>query len=152
MTEGEYFTEEYAGPGGGIYAENYRGTYELRVYSDIGLVSSLKLTDESGNDILNFGEKFDLAVTHYNGDGLPEFSLGQWGSSNLGIYDMYTLNDVGEIYRTARGITDAGLSFSSEFERTGDGFITKVYHNDTGKYSQEIWSWSEDEEKFVKKQ
>lgn len=29
MTEGEYFTEEYAGSGGGTYMENYRGTYEL---------------------------------------------------------------------------------------------------------------------------
>lgn len=36
MTEGDYFTEEYAGAGGGIYEENYSGTYELRARDESG--------------------------------------------------------------------------------------------------------------------
>lgn len=45
MTDGEYTTEEYEAYAGGIYPENFRGNYELRILTEQGeQIDSLVLT------------------------------------------------------------------------------------------------------------
>lgn len=151
MTEGEYFTEEYAGAGGGTFAENYRGTYELwGLDENRGRIFRYPLQDESGGTVFNFGEAFELALADYNADGCADFTLGTWGSSSMGLYYLYTLTEKGEILQAyPEAIADSGLSFSRRFELADAGFMVHIYHNDTGEYRKIPYRWEETQGKYV---
>lgn len=143
MTEGEYFSEEYAGAGGGIYEENFQGAYELRALRRNGdIVFRLQVADEDGGERFNFGGRFELAAADYNADGCADFTLGIWGSSSMGIYYLYTVYGDGQITLAyPHGIEDAGLDFSRVFEQTEDGFAVQSYNNATGEYSRITYDW-----------
>lgn len=97
MTDGKHYTEEEAGgPGGGIYADNYRGAYRLRVLDSRG--ETVSTYSDLGGE-LNFSGKFDLAMADYNNDGRPDFTIGQFANSNGAVYEIYSLNERGEIQK-----------------------------------------------------
>lgn len=153
LTEGEYFTEEYAGAGGGTFEENYRGSYELRVLDERGReASSLRLRDEFGEEQFNFGGAFDLAVSDYNQDGCADFTLGTWGSSSMGIYYLYTIDGDGRVSMAyPEGIVTMGFAFSGKLESMDDpGFFSCSYNNATGQYSRVPYVWDEARMEYVK--
>lgn len=151
MTEGDYFTEEYAGAGGGTYEENYSGTYELRARDERGeLLSVCPVKDEFGGDRFNFGGPFQLALADYNQDGCVDFTIGTWGSSSMGIYYLYTILESGEIALAyPEGITDCALEFSHGFEVTESGFVVYIYNNATGIRSRLPYDWDETRSEYV---
>ncbi|MBB6670418.1 M56 family metallopeptidase [Cohnella nanjingensis] len=154
MVEGRHETEaEAGGPGGGIYADNYTGTYRLRVVnpalSTQGSTAFIYdgLMEDFGEKTLNFGGKFDLAWADYNGDGQPDFTLGQWAGSNGGIYRLYTLTERGEIVKLDTGgemyIADHLPSVLLE-QLGGNRFAAKYYDQESGEYKQWIYQWDKD--------
>lgn len=148
MTDGEYTTEEYEAYAGGIYPENFRGNYELRTLTEQGeQIDSLALTDESGGHEFNFGGEFDLALEDYNRDGCPDFTLGTWGSSSMGVYYLYTVTEDGRIEQAyPKGIADTGFAFSKGLERTENpGFAVSVYNQADGDSSRIVYEWKEDQ-------
>lgn len=152
MTEGEYFTEEYAGAGGGTYEENYRGTYEFWVLDENrNRISRCPVKDEFGETMFNFGEDFKLELADYNADGCADFTLGTWGSSSIGLYYLYTLLDSGEIISACpEAIVDMGLEFSRRFELAEPGFVVYTYNNAAGTYSRILYRWEEEQGMYVK--
>lgn len=152
MTEGEYFTEEYAGAGGGIFAENYRGTYELRVLDENREeIFSYPVQDEFGGTTFNFGDSFELLTADYNADGCVDFTLGTWGSSSMGLYYLYTLLENGEIVQAyPEAVADLGFAFSKKFEAAEPGFITYTYNNASGEYSRVLYRWEETQGMYVR--
>lgn len=154
MTEGEYYTEEYAGSGGGTYTENYRGTYELWVLDENReRIFRYPVQDEFGETTFNFGEDFKLELADYNGDGCVDFTLGTWGSSSMGLYYLYTLLDSGEIVSTyPEAIADIGLKFSKKFEIAEPGFVVYTYNNATGEYMRVLYQWEETQGVYMKRE
>lgn len=152
MTEGEYFTEEYAGSGGGTFKENYRGTYELRVLDENReRICRYPLQDEFGGTTFNFGESFELMLADYNADGCMDFTLGTWGSSSMGLYYLYTLTENGEIVQAyPEAIADSGLAFSRRFEIAEPGFVVYTYNNAVGEYARILYRWEETQGMYVR--
>lgn len=151
MTEGEYTTEVYEASAGGVYSENFRGSYELRTLTEQGeQIDHLVLTDESGEHEFNFGGEFALTLEDYNQDGCPDFTLGTWGSSSMGVYYLYTVTESGKIEQVyPDGIADTGFAFSKALERTEEpGFAVSLYNQADGSYSRIVYAWEENPEEF----
>lgn len=144
MTEGQYYSDRYAGYGGGTYAANYRGTYELQVIGDGGkFLSRTAFTDPDGQPEANFPGKFTLLFDDYNGDGSPDFTVGQWGSSALSLYDVYTLFPDGTVKKTAQAVPGTGGDFSVRFKRDGGtGFFGSWYDNASGRTESVHCLWN----------
>lgn len=154
MTEGEYFTEEYAGAGGGVFPENYRGIYELRVLDENREeISRYLLQDEFGGIVFHFGDSFALLTEDYNADGCVDFTLGTWGSSSMGLYYLYTLLENGEIMQAyPEAVADLGFAFSKRFETAEPGFVTCIYNNATGEYGRVLYRWEKTQGIYVREE
>ncbi len=151
MTEGEYTTEAYEASAGGVYPENFRGSYELRTLTEQGdQIDCLVLTDESGEHEFNFGGEFALALEDYNQDGCPDFTLGTWGSSSMGIYYLYTVTESGKIEQAyPDGIAGTGFAFSKALEQTAEpGFAVSLYNQADGSSNRIVYAWEENPEEF----
>ncbi len=156
MTEGEYLTEEYAGgPGGGIYPENYDGRYELRLYNQEGdLLNTLNLNDDWNYQLIRFSGKFELLYTDYNGDQCPDFTIGNYGSSNGDIYFLYTItmdNQIKKIYNGAifESNRAPSLVFEHDLQDGTKQFMTYPYNNATGYWEHCFYTWEEASESFI---
>lgn len=149
MTNGEYFEEEYAGAGGGIYPDNYQGSYQIEILDSDGTVIS-KTNFENEGQPANFAGKFDLLFDDYNHDGNPDFSIGQWGSSSMNLYQLYTIlpdGTVQSVHKTA--IANSGHDFSIEFNQDHDsGFYAQSYNNATGETVTVHYLWNQDKNSF----
>lgn len=155
MTEGEYYDEAYAGSGGGTYAENYAGKYEIRVFDGAGeLLSKTKLTDEAGKDSFNFSGQFPLYIYDYNGDGSPDFSIGQWLSSGANVHILYTIDDSGKARKIGNIDTSEGKrseDFSVQFKNSDPTTIkTSIYNNAIGAAEDVYYRYDEEKGEFIR--
>lgn len=152
MTEGNYYTEEEASPGGGVYAENYSGEYVLQL-SDASeqIISELSLNHDWGYDVysralpINFPGKFELCVSDYTGDGVPDFTLGTYGSSNGNLFMLYTFDTAGNIVPIVNDFfaaTSKDFSIYLEQESGSSDFYTSVWNNATGEAERVRWKWN----------
>lgn len=96
MAEGYFWDQSAAGyvAGGGIYRTNYFGRYHIAVEDAQGRVL---YNQPILDDPLNFSEEFSLLTDDYNGDGDPDFTLGQWESSDGNRYQMFTVRRSGRV-------------------------------------------------------
>jgi len=146
MTKGYYYDAEYAGYGGGIYEENYEGDYELQLYDRAGnILSSVSLNADWDYPRINFGVKFDILFADYNQDGCPDFTIGTYGSSNMNLYFLYTVNTENRIIRMVKQPISETKGFSIIFRQESDGkknrLITQEYNNAAGEYGRSIYEW-----------
>lgn len=149
MTDGKYFDEEYAGSGGGIYPENYQGNYDIQILnSDRKLISKTKF--ESENQPANFAGKFNLLFDDYNNDRNPDFSIGEWGSSSMNIYQLYTIMPDGTVKKiSSEALTHSSHDFSVKFNKDKDsGFYAQSYNNATGETVTDHYVWDKDKNSF----
>lgn len=150
MTDGNYYDEEYAGYGGGTYAENYDGNYELQLVDQEGaILSSMDLNKDWDYPKINYGGTFDILFADYNGDSCPDFTLGTYGSSNMNLYFLYTITKDNKLKRICRTeIADSTKERSVVFEQEAAGeeyqFLTEVYNNAIGETQQYTYQWDED--------
>lgn len=156
MTEGIYYTEEYAGgPGGGLYPENYEGMYRLQLYNPDGdLLDTIDLNQDWNYGKINFPGEFTILYSDYNEDQCPDFTIGNYGSSNGDIYFLYTITKENKIKKIFKGsIFEANRTSSLVFDHdTQDGlkqFMTYPYNNATGNYEHCIYTWDDTAESFI---
>lgn len=92
-----------------------------------------------------------LALADYNQDGCVDFTLGTWGSSSMGIYYLYTIQEDGTVCLAyPEGIATIGFAFSGKFDIMEDrGFLTYIYSNATGQYSCIPYEWDEKQMEYV---
>ncbi len=149
MTGGKYFNEKYAGAGGGIYRENYQGNYEIQVLDSYGkLISAAKFENEG--QPANFPGKFELLFDDYNDDKNPDLSIGQYGSSSMNIYRLYTIMPDGSVKDiSGETFTHASSDFSVKFKKDGQsGFYTQFYNNAIGKTVTVHYIWDKNDDTF----
>lgn len=148
MVKGEYYDMNYAGPGGGICEENYSGEYELQAYKGDKLLSKLNI----GNQI--FGNKFDIIFEDYNKDENMDFAIGQWVSSSVNLYTIYTVNEEGIVncISPVDLIASSERDYSLGFTHDENGIITtEAYNNVIGAYEKKVYFWN-DESKMYERQ
>ncbi len=155
MTKGTYYEEEYAGAGGGTYPENYMGDYELRLISKDGKVlSTLSLNKDWDYTQINFSGEFDILFTDYNSDSCPDFTIGTYGSANIGLYYLYSITEENQIKRIcetsiSENSKESSVVFQHEPQDELYQFLTYVYNNAAGQNEQHIYNWDVDSGNFI---
>lgn len=156
LGEGEHFTDAYEDylPGGGSYPVNYRGSYWLEVW-DAGenCLSAYALNGDFDGEAMNFPGEVALSLFDYNGDGLPELTLGQYGSSSANLYQLYTLREDGNIVKScpepvadSSDITHFSIVFPQE---EGKGFSARCWNNALGEMEETAYLWNEEAGQFL---
>jgi hypothetical protein len=154
MLSGRYFYEENPGPFQGY---NWNGNFQIRVYTDEGdLNSTLSVTpvlpyeyenQEYGD--LTFQGDFSLIFDDYNNDGNPDFTLGQYLSSNGYDYAIYSIKPKGEVVKLDTGgpmfiSGDGGYSIQLD-KQSPTSFKNTYYDNSVGEIQQVIYQWKENQ-------
>jgi len=145
MTDGQYRIEQEPGP---FTGPNWTGTFELQLLDEQrSILSSYRLNDSF--DELLFQQSFSFAFADYNDDGHIDFSVGQYASSNLFIYKLYTiLNGKIEILPmdSKNEFVSSERGYSVLFEQVSpDSFKTVHYDNSVGKYLERVYQWKNNE-------
>ncbi|WP_312113742.1 hypothetical protein [Brevibacillus reuszeri] len=141
MTDGQYRIEEEPGP---FTGPNWTGTFELQLLDEKrSPLSTLRLNDAF--DELLFQKSFSFAFADYNHDGNIDFAIGQYASSNLYTYKLFTIRD-GKIERlpieSDNEIVSSERSYSVLFAQVSpDSFKTVYYDNSLGKYLERVYQW-----------
>ncbi|PYG90395.1 beta-lactamase regulating signal transducer with metallopeptidase domain [Ruminiclostridium sufflavum DSM 19573] len=151
MTDGEYFDEEYAGAGGGTYPENYQGSYEIQILNSDGKLISKKNFENEGQPA-NFAGRFNLLFDDYNNDKNPDFSIGQWGSSSMNIYWLYTIMPDGTVKNIiSEAFAHSSHAFSVKFDKDkASGFYAQFYNNAIGETLTTHYVWDKSKNSFYK--
>jgi hypothetical protein len=84
-----------------------------------------------------------LQFEDYNGDGDPDFTIGQWAGSNGNIYALMTIGSNG--FRVLeKNIYSANHYASIRFSKIGnDAFVNKYYDQQKGTYMDVIHRWKD---------
>ncbi|MFP3387270.1 hypothetical protein [Brevibacillus sp. SIMBA_040] len=145
MTDGQYRIEQEPGP---FTGPNWTGTFELQLLDgQRSILSSYHLNDSF--DELLFQKSFSFAFADYNDDGHIDFSIGQYASSNLFIYKLFTIRN-GKIeilpMDSNNGLVSSERGYSVLFVQVSpDSFKTVHYDNSVGKYLERVYQWKNNE-------
>lgn len=154
MTDGIRISGEEYGYGADIGEMNDIGSAELRLYLDKKMISRYPLTEEAvfPDGLIFHDNYFEIASADYNEDGNPDFSLGQWGSSSVRLYSLFTVLEDGTIKAISDplAIADSSTMGSSVLFEHSDRTITAYpYNNAEGASVTQSYIWEEMEQKFV---
>ena len=136
--KGMYINNTTVGP---FQGNNWTGQFQLRVVNSEGKVlSKLSLPDNKFTQLL-FMRKFQFHFADYTDDGNPDFTLGQYASSNGSWYQIYEVKSDGivqlPIYLFA---SDGG--YSPLFQQVKpNGFKIKYYDNANAEWYQATYVW-----------
>jgi len=131
----------------------WEGEFQIQLSDENGEVKSAVELNAYFNDDIVFNSFFDIEFDDYNGDGNIDFTIGQYASSNGGIYKLFTLGNTGLIEElTIKGhpvlfVSGTGR-YSTKLTKTKSGFLSSYYDNSTGKDIKQNFVW--DGEQFVK--
>ncbi len=138
---GEYLIDPNPGP---TYGGNWLGHFQLQIINSTGkVVSKLSLPDNKYTQPF-FKSKFSFHFADYNGDGNPDFTLGQYFGSNGYVYQLYTIKTAG-IFRlpVPAPIFAADIAYSPLFQRVGkNGFQVEFYDNSKGNWYRATYTWN----------
>lgn len=157
MTEGKQYEDEAPGP---FMGWNWQGKFAVQLLNAEGNVLSEmglnKIFNPDGADMV-FNRTFRLQFDDYNNDGYPDFTIGQYGSSNGNLYRLFTVkNGKIEVLPVKNGgsgelFSSGGRSrYTREFDKFAkSGFINWYYNNALGKNIRQNFAW--DGAQFVMK-
>lgn len=159
MVEGEFYDEEYAGAGGGTYPSNYHGSYDVEIVSDSGSVlGRFELSDYWTEAVtgFNFPGQFTLQFADYNQDGNPDFTLGQYGSSSMNVFEIFSINAEGALQliskdTIASDTKDFSVVFNQINKEGTPQLVVPIWDNGVGKEKELIYIWSNEEKSFILK-
>lgn len=140
---GEYLIDPNPGP---TYGENWLGHFQLRIINSTGkAVSKFSLPDNKYTQPF-FKSKFEFHFADYNGDGNPDFTLGQYFSSNGYVYQLFTVKPAGIFPLPVSAqlfVSDMDFAYSPLFQRVGKkGFQVEFYNNSKGNWYRAIYTWN----------
>lgn len=149
LREGVFLTGDQVALGGGLGEENYQGVCEVQVLADGEALSSLALEGDGREELLfsDGGLPFALRFADYNGDGNPDFTIGQWAGSTADCYTLFTIAPDGTItpqsgpYAIFASDGKGDNEYCAVFVQEENGFTTQVYNNATGEYEQVPYVW-----------
>ncbi len=121
------------------------GKYEFQVDSDTGLVST-DFQDVWEEDFF-YAPEFEIILKDYNNDGLMDFVLTQYGSSNICLYKMFTITDEGRVIATPfidyYSMTGHFTRINSpELEIVRNQIVMSFYDNTNILYITNYFKWN----------
>lgn len=139
--KGQYVNDTSIGP---FEGNNWTGHFQLRVVNHLGkILSVFNLPDNKFVQYL-FMRKFQFHFADYNGDGYPDFALGQHFGSNGNTYEIYTVKPDGlfQLPTVPAEIFVADFSYSPLFKQVKPhGFQIKFYDNAKVQWYQVTYTW-----------
>lgn len=146
MTSGQYAFDELPGA---FQGNNWSGQYQIRIYEDESEFNNpvyLAPIFIDDSQVMNFKGEFSLVFDDYNQDNNPDFTLGQFLSSNGYAYALFTINETGVVNK----LDTDGLLFSSEQDYSIQlekmppvSFRTSSYDNRIGETVERIYQWKD---------
>ncbi|WP_340023001.1 hypothetical protein MHI24_28865 [Paenibacillus sp. FSL K6-1096] len=142
----------------GSYSEDWSTASPLAGRSWSGQFR-LELTDEQGEALgtfalsrhfseeLRFGDLFQIRFADYNGDGNPDFTIGQYGSSNGSLFKLFTLlpdHTIRElpVKGAASGLLISSVDrYSVKLDQVEGGFRARHYDNASGNEAETVYRW-----------
>ena len=146
MTEGQYFQEPE--PAVSPYVSNFQGKYRIWVESPSATLCTAEVAFDKAS-VLTFSQTFCLEFGDYNGDGNPDFALGQRlvGSANM-LYQLYSIGLDGEISqlsfadgRNAFAFRAAQDAFSITPESRDGRLIFPYYDTALAGLKEAVYQW-----------
>lgn len=145
LLDGTY-SEDWTIPGP-LLGRNWSGRFGLTVIDDQGRTLNSFPLSEHFEDPIIFNDFFQIQFEDYNGDGDPDFTIGQFGASNGYFYKLFTLrkNNVIEELGIKPG-SDLFISspkgYSIKLDKVDDhSFKRSYYDNAAGKQLEDIFQW-----------
>lgn len=146
MMNGQYVFDEFPGA---LQGNNWSGQYQIRIYTDEGSFKNPIYLAPIFIDgqTMNFKSEFSLVFDDYNDDNNPDFTLGQYVSSNGYEYALFTINQTGEVEK----LDTDGLMFISEHDYSVKleklsltSFRKSSYDNSVGETVERVYQWTDD--------
>jgi hypothetical protein len=134
-----------AGP---MMGRNWSGRFGLTVTDDQGRALSRFPLSEHFEDPMQFNDLFQIQFEDYNGDGDPDFTIGQYGTSNGYFYKLFTLrkDNVIEELGIEPGVDlfiSSPKGYSIKLDKVDDHSFKKSYYdNAAGKELEDIFQWN----------
>ncbi|XEC95793.1 hypothetical protein AB6A23_04270 [Paenibacillus tarimensis] len=148
MVTGELKEEKDPGP---FYGTYWEGDFQLELVSKDGaLLHTLDLNPTFGGESLIFthNRELNIAFDDYNNDGYPDFSIGQYFSSNGFMYNLFSLTPNG-IAVIHQDLFTADSSYSVLYPKAGNtSFKNRYYDMENGEYVETLFTWQGD--RFVR--
>ncbi|RNB80781.1 hypothetical protein [Brevibacillus panacihumi] len=142
MTDGLYSVEHEPGP---FLGPNWTGTFELQLLDDRRQIVSTARLNESFEE-LRFQKPFSFQFSDYNQDGHPDFAIGQYASSNVYIYRLFTIIDdkIKELPIVPdQEIISSERGYSILFTKGSHAsFETVYYNNAAGTSFKRVYEWN----------
>lgn len=155
MVKGRYYEDWNPGADMGTL---WKGSYVIELADETG--KTIAETDISTlySEPLLFKFSFTIEFDDYNGDGDPDFTIGQYASSNGRLYRLFTLRKSGKVeplpVKDQRDlfISDTTGYYSTKLSKIeAAGFQTEYYNNAEGTF-REIYHWEDGQFVLVKSQ
>ncbi len=153
MTDGEYYTIDEVAASVGVYDENYEGQYVLQLVDAQGSVlDEISLNQDRQMDKINFAGEFDICIGDYNGDNLPDFTIGTAGSSSMNLMWIYSVDASGKLINTGEF-----MEFTHDFsvlpqQEDGVCFYATIWNNATCEEEKVYYDWDAENKKYVRVQ
>lgn len=160
MTEGRYLIGDDVALGGGFAEKNYVGECEIQVFVDDERIATYPLDNAKGftEQFVFNNIPFSIEFEDYNEDTNPDFTIGQWGSSSMNLYTLFTVGNEGQISllpepniiitSEQKGKNDYGASLTHK----GKAIVTYRYNNAIGQNEETVYPYDEDSKMFVSSQ
>jgi len=149
MTDGHYRVEHEPGP---FMGPNWTGDFELQLLDDRGQIVSASRLNESFEE-LRFQKPFSFQFADYNQDGHSDFAIGQYASSNVYVYRLFTIMDdnIKELpIEPDQEILSSERGYSILFTKGSHAsFETVFYNNAAGKSFKRVYEWNGKEFELV---
>lgn len=121
------------------YYKLYKGIYILISRKEEKVVSKMELSFFDGESQLYFPKMITMNTEDYNGDGLEDFSLGQYVSSTAKQYQFYTVLKNGMVKQlsiegdVSDAITASDKDYSPVFACQNQYISFQEYQQESGK-------------------
>ncbi|MNC14575.1 hypothetical protein D3C75_623590 [compost metagenome] len=144
LLQGQYSEDWTASSASG--GRSWSGEFRLVVTDEQGQALSTFALSRHFSEELHFGELFQIQFGDYNGDGNPDFTIGQYGSSNGSVVKLFTLNPDHSIQELhIQGAQELFISspdrYSMKLDEAEGGFKASHYDNALGRQVEALYRW-----------
>lgn len=130
-----------------LAGRSWSGQFRLEIANELGEAVGTFALSRHFSEELSFGDLFQIRFGDYNGDGNPDFTIGQYGSSNGSLFKLFTLGPDHSIRELQIKGAASGLFISSpdrysvKLDEVDGGFKASHYDNSLGKQVEIIYHW-----------
>jgi hypothetical protein len=129
-----------------LAGRSWSGEFRLTVRGEQGDILSAYPLSGQYRETLEFADFFQIEFGDYNGDGNPDFTIGQYGSSNGNVFKLFTLNKDRSIQElpvngTSELFVSAPERYSVKLAEVAGGFKASHYDNSLGQDVETTYRW-----------